>query len=89
MFLVACTGEPEKLEVTFDGKECTYSGPTEFVTGDHSFVYEDSSDQEQVVWASRILDGYTYQDELDLQSEPGEYFDIPSFIRSPRRLSID
>ena len=89
MFLVAYTGEPETPEVTFHGKECTYSGPTEFVTGDHSFVDKDSSDQEQVVWASRILDGYTYQDELDLRSEPGEYFDIPSFIRSPIRLSID
>lgn len=77
IFLVACTGEPETPEVTFDGKGCTYSGPTELVTGDHSFVYKDSNDQEQVVWASRIPDGYTYQDELDLQSEPGEFLIYP------------
>ena len=65
------------IEVTFDGTECTVSGPTELPTGDHKFVLKDLSEQNQVLYVSLLLDGKTYQDLLDLQSEPGEYYPKP------------
>jgi hypothetical protein len=34
-------GDPDTLEVTFDGDGCTYSGPTELIAGDHSFVFKE------------------------------------------------
>ena len=68
------------IEVTFDGTECTVSGPTELPTGDHKFVLKDLSEQNQVLYVSLLLDGKTYQDLLDLQSEPGEYYPKPSWV---------
>jgi len=68
------------IEVTFDGNECTVSGPTELPTGDHSFVLKDLSEQYQALYVSRLLNGKTYQGLLDLQSEPGEYYPQPSWV---------
>ncbi|KPK11068.1 MAG: hypothetical protein AMJ56_06790 [Anaerolineae bacterium SG8_19] len=80
VFLVACTSEPETPIVTYVGDGCSYSGPTELQTGLRSIVFKDLSDQNQDLWADRIRDGYTYQDYLDLQNKPGEYFPRPSWI---------
>jgi hypothetical protein len=87
MLLLAGCGAPAAtptpippIEVIFDGNECTVSGPTELPTGDHSFVLKDLSGQNQVLYVSHLLDGKTYQDLLDLQSEPGEYVPKPSWV---------
>ena len=88
MFLVTCASEPETPTVTFEGDGCSYSGPTELRTGDHSIVFKDLSDQNQDLWADRIRDGHTYQDYLDLQSEPGKYFPKPSWVSSVNIPSV-
>jgi len=71
---------PTPIVVTFDGNECTVSGPTELPTGEHSFLVKDLSGQGQYLYVSRLLDGKTFQDLLDLQSEPGEYVPKPSWV---------
>ena len=77
---------PMPIVVTFDGNECTVSGPTELPTGEHSFLLKDLSGQGQYLYVSRLLDGKTFQDVLDLQSEPGVYYPKPSWVvYAPRR----
>jgi hypothetical protein len=71
------------IEVTFDGTECTVSGSTELPIGEYSFVYKDLSEENVPFWVARLLDGRTFQDLLDLQSEPGEYYPKPSWTVYP------
>ena len=66
VFLVACASEPETPTVTYDGDGCTYEGPTELQTGDHSIAFKDLSDQNQDLWADRIRDDHTYQDFVEM-----------------------
>ena len=71
----------EGIEVTFDGIECTVSGPTELPIGEHSFVLKDLSGQNQVLYVSYLLDGKTFQDFLDEQpNEPDVYLPKPSWV---------
>ena len=79
----------EGIEVTFDGNECTVSGPTELPIGEHSFFFKDLSGQNQVLYVSHLLDGHTFQDLLDLQSEPGEYYPRPGWAVHARNLGIE
>lgn len=37
------------------------------------------------LWAILLLDGKTFQDLLDMQSEPGEYVPKPSWAVHPRK----
>ena len=60
-------------DVIFDGTECTVSGSTELPPGRYSFVLKDLSEEDVHLFVSRLTDGKTFQDLLDLQSEPGEY----------------
>ena len=69
----------EAIEVTFDGNECIVTGPTELPTGEHSFLLKDLSGQAQVLYVPHLLDGKTFQDMVDLQSEPGVYYPKPSW----------
>jgi hypothetical protein len=78
----------EVIEVTFDGNECTVSGPTEVPTGEHSFVLFDLSGQNQDLWLARLHDGKTFRDLLDLQPEPGEYYPKPSWAVHPPKSTI-
>ena len=71
---------PTPIVVTFDGNECTVSGPTELPTGEHSFLLKDLSGQRQVLYVGHLLDGKTFQDLLDRQSEPGEYVPKVSWV---------
>ena len=67
-------------EVIFDGTECTVLGPTELPTGKYSFVLKDLSKINVNLYVSRLTDGKTYQDLLDGQSEPGEYYPKPDWV---------
>ena len=68
------------LEVTFDGSGCTVEGPAELPTGKHAVSLRDLSGQHQLLYVSLLLEGKTYQDLLDLQSEPGVNFPKPDFV---------
>jgi hypothetical protein len=70
----------EAIEVTFDGDECTVAGPTELPSGEHNFILKYPSEGRVDLWMSFLQDGKTYQDLLDMQSEPGEYFQEPSWV---------
>jgi hypothetical protein len=79
----APTSEPspepvvEVGDVIFDGTECTVSGSTELTAGTYSFVLRDLSEEDVNVLVMRLTDGKTFQDLLDLQSEPGEHVPRP------------
>ena len=62
---------PEEIEVTFDGNECTVSGPTELPIGEHSFILNDLSETNAELWVLRLRDGKTFQYLLDEQGERG------------------
>ncbi|TET35286.1 MAG: hypothetical protein E3J69_05375 [Anaerolineales bacterium] len=85
LLMAACARSEEMIEVTFDGKECTITGQTELLTGEQLFVYKNLSNMELDLWAGRFLDGHTAQEYFDLQSEPGEYYEKPSWVVEPRQ----
>lgn len=82
--------------VTFDGKDCTFSGPSEVPPGDYAFVLTNVSDVGAVLFARELIDGHTYQDALDQMDEaggPGSYWPRPSWAadvtRDPDPPEID
>jgi hypothetical protein len=68
-----------EFEVIFDGKDCTATGPAEVTAGEHSFVFIDRSEYEGELWLVNVDEGHTYQESLDLQSEPGEWYPKPDW----------
>lgn len=76
---------PQPFVVTFDGLECTISGPVEVPVGEYSLLLKNLSDENLGLWTGQILDGHVYQDMLDLQSEPGKYFRKPDWFVYPVR----
>ena len=66
--------------VTLDGNECTLSGPTEVPPGEYPIFINNQTELEiPFQFVRNFLDEKTYQDVLDLQSEPGEFFSMPSW----------
>jgi hypothetical protein len=75
------TQEPvAEFEVTFDGINCTVSGPSDLLSGSHSFALFDSSDIGVDLWVGRLEEGRTVQDLYDGQSQPGEWYPKPSWF---------
>lgn len=61
-------------DVTFDGTDCIVNVPAELPPGRYSIVfYDDVNELDANMWISRLVDGKTFQDALDLQAEPGDY----------------
>jgi hypothetical protein len=79
---------PQPFEAPFDGIECTISGPAEVSVGEYSILLKNLSDEKLALWTGLILDGHTYQDLLDLQSEPGKSFRTPDWIIHPISTGI-
>ena len=71
------------FEVTFDGNGCTVSGPTEVPIGDYSFLLNNTSGRRVKLVVGQLLDGHTFQDLVDLQTEPGDNFMIESWMSKP------
>jgi len=70
---------PPLFEVLFDGTDCTVDGPTELPSGDYAFTFIDESDWRGEVYLTYIDDDKNLQDQLDLQSEPGDWYPKPSW----------
>lgn len=73
--------------VTFDGKDCVAEGPTEVLPGDYGFKFIDTSDVRGELWLLYLDEGKTIQDELDLQSEPGEWYPKPTWVHYGEKIS--
>ena len=67
------------FEVTFDGNECTLSGPTEIPTGEYRIPLNDQGHGGMYVWIGRVLEGRTWQDALDLQEYPSQWVPAPDW----------
>jgi hypothetical protein len=67
-------------DVIFDGTGCTVSGSTELTPGRYSFVLRNLTEGDVTLFVRRLTDGKTFQDLLDLQSEPGEYIPRPDWV---------
>jgi len=76
-----------KIEVAFDGKDCTVTGPSELPPGEHTFTFIDQSEWEGELWLVYLDEGKTIQDQLDLQSEPGEWHPKPSWVHYDSNVS--
>jgi hypothetical protein len=86
------TSEPlpaADYEVTFDGNGCTVTGPAELPAGEYTFNFIDQSDTRGELWLVYLEEGKTFQDHLDLQSEPGEWYPKPSWVSYDFRVSME
>jgi hypothetical protein len=79
----------QPIEVTFDGNECTVTSPSELPAGEYTTIFTDLSDLKAEVWLVYLKDGYTIQDHLDGQSEPGVWYPKPSWMFYDKRYAID
>jgi hypothetical protein len=71
---------PAEIIVVFDGNECAMSRPAELPTGEHVVAYNDLSGKNLILYIRYLADGHTFQDLLDLQSEPGVSSLRPSWL---------
>ena len=68
------------IEITYDGTGCTVTGSDEVPTGRQTFLLNDLTKENVTLYVSILLEGHTYQDVLDPQSEPGVYYQKPSWV---------
>lgn len=69
------------FEITFTGEDCFVTGPEEITAGDYSFKFIDYSGKRAFLWVQYDDEDKTYQDYLSRQSQPGEYFPKPAWVR--------
>ena len=82
------TTEPTIMfEITFDGTGCISEGPTEVLPGEYGFKFIDKSDVRGELWLLYLDEGKTLQDELDMQTEPGEWYAKPSWVHYGSKIS--
>jgi len=65
-----------QIEVTWDGTECVVTGTSVVPVGYNEFIWRDLTEHGYGLAVRYLHDGYSYQDLLNLQDEPGEF--IPS-----------
>jgi len=70
--LTGCSAD--KVEITFDGNNCTVTGPTSLPVGEHQFFLNNLSGKNFGFWVSRLKGDHTFQDLLDEQGGPGRYY---------------
>ena len=73
-------GDSRVLQLTFDGEQCTYEGPSVLSTGEFEITFHNQSAER--VWAdfSRLAEDKTIQDILDYNAAPN--FGPPSWTTS-------
>ena len=98
LLMTGCAGKDEgftigevidPIEVTFDGNGCSVTGPTELKAGEHAFIFIDKSGLSGELYLVRLEEGKTFQDHLDGQSEPGEWYPKPPWVFYDSQLSIE
>ncbi len=53
------------VELTFDGEQCIYEGPSVLSEGEVEVVFNNESSEETVFWFGRLDEGRTTQDVID------------------------
>ena len=77
LLLGGCTSpSDEQVEITFDGNECTREGPVELQAGEHSFIFNNLTEDNQSLKVDLLLDGHTFQDLVDRINEAGPEWDF-------------
>jgi hypothetical protein len=81
----------EGIEVTFHGESCDVDAPSTLPIGEYHFTLNDQSQlTSSDLIVARITGGHTYQELLDLQPTPGEYYPKPDWLIYVKRIgSID
>lgn len=75
--LVGCGSDSEEqLTITFDGDDCTVTGPTELTVGEQLFIVRNSTEEDLSLLVSLLLDGHTHQDLVDRVNELGSKIDF-------------
>jgi len=78
-----------EFEVTFDGSDCWVDGPHEVPVGDHTFNFINTSDFMGELWLVFLHEDKTFQDHIDLQSEPGVWYPKPAWVSYDSRVFTD
>ena len=84
--------QPKEItfQVTFDeNHNCIIAGPTEVPTGDYLLSLNNLSDTNVDLAVNHLIDGHSFQDLLDLQSEPGEPFNKVYWMSHPFYFTRD
>ena len=77
---------PQLFTVTFDENGCSFSGPGVVPIGEYSFLLKDLTGQNADLYIEYFIEDKTTQDYLDLQGEPGKWFDPPNWsVRAFKR----
>ena len=77
------------FEIKYSGDDCKVTGPTKVSAGEHTFKFIQSSDLKGELYLIYLRDGKTFQDLLDGQSEPGEWYQRPSWYDYDTRVSFE
>ena len=88
ILIIVCKPTAE-IVVTFDGEECTVSGPSVLSTGSHSFILNDLSDKKVDLWIGRLLEGKTVQDLFDEQGEPSVWWPKPNWFYYTQQIGTE
>jgi len=71
----------EGITVTFQGDACEIDGPDVLLVGEYHFILNDISQISNAdLFVSKLTDGHTYQDLIDPQTTPGEYYPKPYWV---------
>jgi hypothetical protein len=70
-----------RIEVTFHGESCDVTSPEVLPVGKYVFVLKDlDRTTSATLYISRLTDGHTYQDLLEPQDAPGDYYPKPDWV---------
>ena len=77
LLLVGC-GSPSEDQpvITFNGNECTVSGPSELAIGVQPFIFKNTTEKNMTLGVNQLLDGHTYQDLVDRANQQGSKSDF-------------
>ena len=85
--LAACStevagGDSRVVQLTFDGEQCIYEGPSVLSAGEVEVVYHNESSEAGFFWIGRLFEGRTSQDMID------SIADDPSAVKPSWAVSV-